>query len=146
MFSLPRKQSAKCVSLFLFLFIYFFPRYSIDKRSDPTKAFKIDPNNGTITVAEALDRETSSLHNLTVEAKETSKEISKLFTKASCRYGNLLAYLSSLSHETCPEYIHGDVLMTNLCVEQWIPTRQLPESTWKDCAVNLLITKKKDSK
>lgn len=49
-------------------------RYSIDKRSDTTKAFKIDPNNGTITVAKALDRETENWHNVTVAAKETSKE------------------------------------------------------------------------
>ncbi|XP_038586889.1 cadherin-7 isoform X1 [Micropterus salmoides] len=48
-------------------------RYSIDKRSDTTKAFKIDPNNGTITVAKALDRETSDWHNVTVEAKETTQ-------------------------------------------------------------------------
>ncbi|XP_054478810.1 cadherin-7-like [Anoplopoma fimbria] len=47
-------------------------RYSIDKRSDNTKAFKIDPNNGTITVAKALDRETANWHNVTVEAKETT--------------------------------------------------------------------------
>ncbi|XP_041670663.1 cadherin-7 isoform X2 [Cheilinus undulatus] len=48
-------------------------RYSIDKRSDSTKAFKIDPNNGTITVAKALDRETSDWHNVTIEAKETTQ-------------------------------------------------------------------------
>ncbi|XP_061569447.1 cadherin-20 isoform X2 [Cololabis saira] len=48
-------------------------RYSIDKRSDPTKAFKIDPNNGTIAVAKALDRETADWHNVTVEAKETTQ-------------------------------------------------------------------------
>uniref|UniRef100_A0A667ZPG2 Cadherin domain-containing protein n=1 Tax=Myripristis murdjan TaxID=586833 RepID=A0A667ZPG2_9TELE len=48
-------------------------RYSIDKSSDITKAFKIDLNNGTITVAKPLDRETSNWHNLTVAAKETSK-------------------------------------------------------------------------
>ncbi|XP_022604463.1 cadherin-7-like isoform X1 [Seriola dumerili] len=48
-------------------------RYSIDKRSDATRAFKIDPNNGTITVATALDRETSNWHNLTVEAKEITQ-------------------------------------------------------------------------
>ncbi|XP_068437720.1 cadherin-7 [Clinocottus analis] len=47
-------------------------RYSIDKRSDNTKAFRIDPNNGTITVAKALDRETTDWHNVTVEAKETT--------------------------------------------------------------------------
>ncbi|KAM6900313.1 cadherin-7 [Xenentodon cancila] len=48
-------------------------RYSIDKRSDPTKAFKIDPNNGTIAVVKALDRETADWHNVTVEAKETTQ-------------------------------------------------------------------------
>ncbi|XP_059183141.1 cadherin-7 [Centropristis striata] len=48
-------------------------RYSIDKRSDSTKAFKIDPNNGTITVAKALDRETTDWHNVTIEAKETTQ-------------------------------------------------------------------------
>ncbi|KAM8823865.1 cadherin-7 isoform 2-T2 [Spinachia spinachia] len=47
-------------------------RYSIDRRSGNTKAFKIDPNNGTITVAKALDRETASWHNVTVEAEETT--------------------------------------------------------------------------
>ncbi|XP_053268396.1 cadherin-7 [Pleuronectes platessa] len=48
-------------------------RYSVDKRSDGTKAFRIDPNNGTITVARALDRETSAWHNVTVVARETSQ-------------------------------------------------------------------------
>lgn len=48
-------------------------RYAIDKRSDTAKAFKIDPNNGTITVAKALDRETTAWHNVTVEAKETTQ-------------------------------------------------------------------------
>ncbi|KAK2886639.1 cadherin-7 isoform X1 [Channa argus] len=48
-------------------------RYSIDKRSDTTKAFKIDPNNGTITVAKALDRETTNWHNVTIEGKETTQ-------------------------------------------------------------------------
>ncbi|KAK1884843.1 Cadherin-7 [Dissostichus eleginoides] len=48
-------------------------RYSIDKRRDNTKAFKIDPNNGTIIVAKALDRETANWHNITVEAKETTQ-------------------------------------------------------------------------
>lgn len=61
-----------CVSVIFFF--SFSSRYSIDKRSDTTKAFKIDPNNGTIAVAKALDRETANWHNVTVEAKETSKE------------------------------------------------------------------------
>ncbi|KAM4606010.1 cadherin-7 [Polymixia lowei] len=48
-------------------------RYSIDKSSDIRKAFKIDPNNGTITVAKPLDRETANWHNVTVSAKETKQ-------------------------------------------------------------------------
>ncbi|XP_008394789.1 cadherin-7 isoform X2 [Poecilia reticulata] len=46
-------------------------RYSIDKKTDATNAFKIDPNNGTIAIAKALDRETADWHNMSVEAKET---------------------------------------------------------------------------
>ncbi|XP_037549994.1 cadherin-7 [Nematolebias whitei] len=48
-------------------------RYSIDKRTAATKAFNIDPNNGTIAVAKALDREITEWHNMTVEAKETTQ-------------------------------------------------------------------------
>ncbi|KAM8731787.1 cadherin-7 [Acanthopagrus schlegelii] len=48
-------------------------RYSIDRRSEAAKVFRIDPNNGTISVTKALDRETSDWHNLTVEAKEISQ-------------------------------------------------------------------------
>uniref|UniRef100_A0A3P9N0T3 Cadherin-12 n=1 Tax=Poecilia reticulata TaxID=8081 RepID=A0A3P9N0T3_POERE len=47
-------------------------RYSIDKKTDATNAFKIDPNNGTIAIAKALDRETADWHNMSVEAKETN--------------------------------------------------------------------------
>ncbi|XP_028290382.1 cadherin-7 isoform X2 [Gouania willdenowi] len=48
-------------------------RYSIHKPSNPTKAFQIDPSNGTITVARGLDREAADWHNVTVEAKETTQ-------------------------------------------------------------------------
>lgn len=61
----------------------FSSRYSIDKSSDITKAFKVDPNNGTITVAKPLDRETANWHNLTVVAKETSKANFIFYTIAS---------------------------------------------------------------
>lgn len=106
MFCLPRKQPR----LLNVCVCDFSSRYSIDKRSDTTKAFKIDPNNGTITVAKALDREASSWHNVTVEATETSKENFMCCTIAFCLYGQFMAHLASLSHETCPEYIHRNVL------------------------------------
>ncbi|XP_046880267.1 cadherin-7 isoform X1 [Hypomesus transpacificus] len=47
-------------------------RYSIDK-SDIRKVFKIDPNNGTVTVAKPLDRESAAWHNMTITAKETNQ-------------------------------------------------------------------------
>nr|XP_057915834.1 cadherin-7 [Doryrhamphus excisus] len=47
-------------------------RYSIEKSSDTTKTFRIDPFNGTLTIAKALDRETATWHNLTVIAKEAT--------------------------------------------------------------------------
>lgn len=48
-------------------------RYAIDKRSDVAKAFKIDPNNGTVSVVKALDRETADWHNVTITATETTQ-------------------------------------------------------------------------
>uniref|UniRef100_A0A3B1J694 Cadherin-12 n=1 Tax=Astyanax mexicanus TaxID=7994 RepID=A0A3B1J694_ASTMX len=48
-------------------------RYSITKSSDLRKAFRIDPNNGTVSVAKPLDQETAAWHNLTVTAKETKE-------------------------------------------------------------------------
>nr|XP_061809769.1 cadherin-7-like [Nerophis lumbriciformis] len=49
-------------------------RYSFDKRSDAANAFRIDPTNGTVTIAKSLDRETSAWHNLTIVAKETTQK------------------------------------------------------------------------
>ena len=105
MFCLPRKQPC----LLNVCLCDFSSRYSTDKRSDNTKAFKIDPNNGTITVAKALDRETTNWHNVTVEAKETSKENFLFCTIASCLYGQRMAHLCVVK----PEYIHNE-LMTNM--------------------------------
>uniref|UniRef100_A0A4W4FL63 Cadherin-12 n=1 Tax=Electrophorus electricus TaxID=8005 RepID=A0A4W4FL63_ELEEL len=45
-------------------------RYSITKGTELKKAFKIDPNDGTVSVAKPLDRETAAWQNLTVTAKE----------------------------------------------------------------------------
>ncbi|XP_062841408.1 cadherin-7 [Trichomycterus rosablanca] len=46
-------------------------RFSISKNSDLKKIFRIDPNNGTVSVIKPLDRETAAWHNLTVTAQET---------------------------------------------------------------------------
>ncbi|KAG7274255.1 hypothetical protein CRUP_013240 [Coryphaenoides rupestris] len=46
-------------------------RYSIERHSDISKAFQINPNNGTITLLQPLDREAANWHNVTVVAKET---------------------------------------------------------------------------
>ncbi|XP_030623291.1 cadherin-7 [Chanos chanos] len=48
-------------------------RYSFDKNSDMRKVFRIDSNNGTITVVKPLDRETADWHNFTITAKETKE-------------------------------------------------------------------------
>lgn len=45
-------------------------RYSIDRHSDPERFFSIDPQDGTITTAMSLDRETLPWHNITVVATE----------------------------------------------------------------------------
>lgn len=50
-----------------------FPRYSIDWKKDLEQAFDIDPEEGTITVSELLDRETVTQHNITVVATKVSK-------------------------------------------------------------------------
>uniref|UniRef100_A0AAV2LAW1 Cadherin domain-containing protein n=1 Tax=Knipowitschia caucasica TaxID=637954 RepID=A0AAV2LAW1_KNICA len=46
-------------------------RYAIDKRSEGARAFRIDPHNGTVSLATALDRESLDWHNVTVTATET---------------------------------------------------------------------------
>uniref|UniRef100_A0A8C6UJA4 Cadherin-12 n=1 Tax=Neogobius melanostomus TaxID=47308 RepID=A0A8C6UJA4_9GOBI len=48
-------------------------RYAIDRRSDGAKAFRVDPNNGTVSVVKALDREDADWHNVTVTATETMR-------------------------------------------------------------------------
>ncbi|CAL8293897.1 unnamed protein product [Lota lota] len=48
-------------------------RYSIERHSDIRKALKIDPNNGSMTLSQPLDREAANWHNVTVVAKETKQ-------------------------------------------------------------------------
>ncbi|XP_056099239.1 cadherin-7 isoform X2 [Rhinichthys klamathensis goyatoka] len=45
-------------------------RYSISKSSDTRQIFRIDPSNGTVCVANHLDRETAAWYNLTINARE----------------------------------------------------------------------------
>ncbi|KAL2097589.1 hypothetical protein ACEWY4_006796 [Coilia grayii] len=47
-------------------------RYSIDWKKDLEQAFDIDPEEGTITVSELLDRETVAQHNITVVATKVN--------------------------------------------------------------------------
>lgn len=102
MFCLPRKQPC----LLNMCLCDFSSRYSIDKRSDITKAFKIDPNNGTLTVAKALDRETTNWHNVTIEAKETSKVF---IWPTYCTYcfvlASLLSDLKKAVKRQCPFFV-----------------------------------------
>ncbi|XP_064409607.1 cadherin-7a isoform X2 [Latimeria chalumnae] len=46
-------------------------RYSIDRNTDLDRYFNIDANTGVITTAKSLDRETNSVHNITVQAIES---------------------------------------------------------------------------
>ncbi|CAL8398920.1 unnamed protein product, partial [Arctogadus glacialis] len=55
-------------------------RYSIERHSGIRKAFRIDPNNGSMTLSQPLDREASNWHNVTVVATETKQ--SYLFSAA----------------------------------------------------------------
>uniref|UniRef100_A0A8C2AAQ4 Cadherin-10 n=1 Tax=Cyprinus carpio TaxID=7962 RepID=A0A8C2AAQ4_CYPCA len=48
-------------------------KYTIDRHTDLERLFNIDSNNGTISTLQALDRETSKWHNISVLATELSK-------------------------------------------------------------------------
>ncbi|XP_067234138.1 cadherin-7 isoform X1 [Chanodichthys erythropterus] len=49
-------------------------RYSISKSSDTRQMFRIDASNGTVYVANRLDRETTAWYNLTIIAREIRDE------------------------------------------------------------------------
>lgn len=48
-------------------------RYSIDRHTDLERQFNINVDDGKITLAKSLDRETDMWHNITVTATEVSK-------------------------------------------------------------------------
>lgn len=48
-------------------------RYFIDRHTDLERQFNINVDNGKITLAKPLDRETDMWHNITVTATEVSK-------------------------------------------------------------------------
>ncbi|MCJ8745656.1 hypothetical protein PDJAM_G00132670 [Pangasius djambal] len=48
-------------------------RFFISNKIELKNVFRIDGNNGTVSLVKPLDRETAAWHNLTVIAKETSK-------------------------------------------------------------------------
>uniref|UniRef100_A0A4W4EC49 Cadherin-10 n=1 Tax=Electrophorus electricus TaxID=8005 RepID=A0A4W4EC49_ELEEL len=47
-------------------------KYTIDRHTDLERLFNIDSNNGTISILQTLDRETSKWHNISVLATEIS--------------------------------------------------------------------------
>lgn len=53
--------------------MFMFYRYSIEWSTDSENYFDIDPVQGTISSREALDRETTPKHNITVVATKLSK-------------------------------------------------------------------------
>ncbi|KAF7705474.1 cadherin-10 [Silurus meridionalis] len=50
-------------------------KYTIDRHTDLERLFNIDSNNGTISTLQALDRETSKWHNISVLATEISTSL-----------------------------------------------------------------------
>lgn len=68
---------------FILLSALFFPlspplslspgRYSIDRHTDLERQFNIHVDDGKITLAKPLDRETDTWHNITVTATEVRK-------------------------------------------------------------------------
>lgn len=50
-----------------------FCRFSIDRHTDLERQFNINAEDGKITLATPLDRETNTWHNITIVATETSK-------------------------------------------------------------------------
>lgn len=56
-----------------FLKIHCLCRYFIDRHTDLERQFNINVDDGKITLAKPLDRETDMWHNITVTATEVSK-------------------------------------------------------------------------
>lgn len=57
----------------LFLRSRLLRRYFIDRHTDLERQFNINVDDGKITLAKTLDRETDMWHNITVTATEVSK-------------------------------------------------------------------------
>lgn len=58
-----------------FLKISCLCRYFIDRHTDLERQFNINVDDGKITLAKLLDRETDMWHNITVTATEVSKSL-----------------------------------------------------------------------
>lgn len=72
--SLLVKEGAPKRSASNFLKIYYWLcRYFIDRHTDLERQFNINVDDGKITLAKPLDRETDMWHNITVTATEVSK-------------------------------------------------------------------------
>lgn len=55
------------------LSLFSFYRYFIDRHTDLERQFNINVDDGKITLAKPLDRETDMWHNITVTATEIRK-------------------------------------------------------------------------
>uniref|UniRef100_H0ZGE0 Cadherin 8 n=1 Tax=Taeniopygia guttata TaxID=59729 RepID=H0ZGE0_TAEGU len=53
-------------------------RFSIDRHTDLERQFNVNAEDGKITLATPLDRETSTWHNITIVATETSNQVSRV--------------------------------------------------------------------
>ncbi|XP_072514658.1 cadherin-7 [Salminus brasiliensis] len=82
-------------------------RYSISRSSDLKKVFRVDPNNGTVSVAEPLDRETAAWHNLTVTAKETKENQLSSSVSVSIKVLDINDNIPTLSRDYQPYVCEG---------------------------------------
>ncbi|XP_041924547.1 cadherin-7 isoform X1 [Alosa sapidissima] len=81
--------------------------YSMAKGSDMRNVLRIDPNNGTVTVAKPLDRETDDWHNLTISAKETREGYLSSFVEVFIRVLDINDNAPQLSREYQPHICEG---------------------------------------
>uniref|UniRef100_A0A8C9L9N9 Cadherin 8 n=1 Tax=Pavo cristatus TaxID=9049 RepID=A0A8C9L9N9_PAVCR len=78
-------------------------RFSIDRHTDLERQFNINAEDGKITLATPLDRETNMWHNITIVATETSKYLSvfRLGGTILSKVGNSVLTIRKYSRSVC---------------------------------------------